>query len=63
MQRLTLLMNQEVRIDIPLLSGQQSEVVVTAPAPLLKTETASLGALITNHQIATCRWMAAIFSS
>ncbi len=51
-QTLLLLVNQELRVEVPLLPGQVREtVVVTATRGLLKTESASLGGVIDNHQI------------
>ncbi len=49
---LALNVNQELRVEVPLLAGQITErVVVTATRGLLKPESASLGAVIDNHQI------------
>lgn len=51
-QRLTLLVNQEVRIDVPLLAGQRTdEVSVSATAPLTRTDSAALGGVIETRQI------------
>src|SRR5579871_5326979 len=51
-QRLTLAVDQELQIEIPLLPGQRTDSVqVTATAGLLRTETATLGNVITNSQI------------
>jgi len=51
-QPLTLQVNQELRVEVPLLRGQINEsVVVTATRGLLKPESASLGTVIDNHQI------------
>ena len=51
-QQLTLQLNQELQIEIPLVAGQRTETVeVTAVAGLLRTETAALGGVIDNRQI------------
>ncbi len=51
-QTLTLQVNQEFRIDVPLLPGSMSEqVVVTAPRGLLRTDAATLSTVIENRQI------------
>ncbi|MBI3470440.1 MAG: TonB-dependent receptor [Candidatus Solibacter usitatus] len=51
-QPLELLVNQEIRIDVPLLPGQRTEeIVVTATRGLLKTESSALGAVIENRQV------------
>ncbi len=51
-QRLVLLVNQEVRVEVPLLPGSVTEQVeVTAQRPLLKTESVALGAVIDNRQV------------
>ncbi len=51
-QRVTLEVNQELRLDMPLLPGSISEeVVVTAPRGLLRTDAAVLGTVIDNRQI------------
>jgi hypothetical protein len=51
-QAITLLVNQELRLEIPLLAGVRTEVVqVTAAAGLLRTESAALGGVIENRQI------------
>ncbi len=49
---LTLLINQELRVGVALIEGPRSEsVVVTAPRGLLRTESASVGAVIDNRQV------------
>ena len=51
-QQLTLQLNQELQIEIPLVAGPRTETVeVTAVAGLLRTETAALGGVIDNRQI------------
>jgi hypothetical protein len=51
-QDLALLVNQELRVEVALAAGQRTEsVVVTAPRGLLRTETASVGAVIDNRQV------------
>jgi hypothetical protein len=51
-QPVTLQLNQDLQIEIPLLSGQRTETVqVTAVRALLRTETAALGGVIENRQI------------
>jgi hypothetical protein len=51
-QGVSLLLNQEMQIEIPLLPGQRTETVqVTAARGLLRTETAALGGVIDNRQI------------
>ena len=51
-QDLTLLTNQEVRLDVPLLAGQIAErVVVTAARAVLRTDSAAAGAILENHMI------------
>jgi hypothetical protein len=57
-RRLTLQVNQEVRLEIPLLAGRQTDTVeVTAVRGLLKPETASMGTVIDNHRWLAFRWM------
>jgi hypothetical protein len=51
-RRITLQVNQEVRIEVPLLAGSQTDTIeVTAVRGLLKPETASMGTVIDNHQV------------
>ena len=51
-QRFVLQVNQEIRIDIPLIAGRMSEVIqVTGAAELLRTESAALGTTIENRLI------------
>jgi outer membrane receptor protein involved in Fe transport len=51
-QRITLLLNQEVHIEIPLLAGQRSEQVnVSSTAPLTRTDSAAIGGVIDTRQI------------
>ena len=51
-QKIGLLLNQEVRIEIPLLPGQRTETVqVTAVRGLLSTESSALGSVVDNLQI------------
>jgi hypothetical protein len=51
-QDLTLLLNQEIRVDIPLLAGSLSEqITVTGTRALLRTENATLGGVIETRQI------------
>src|SRR6185295_14563388 len=51
-QQITLQLNQEVQIEIPLIAGQRTETVqVTAARGLLRTESAALGGVIENRQI------------
>jgi hypothetical protein len=51
-QEIALQVDQELRVEIPLLIGDLSEeVVVTAKRGLLRTDSAALGAVIENRQI------------
>jgi outer membrane receptor protein involved in Fe transport len=51
-RELELVVNQELRIDVSMIPGQINEqVTVSAVRSLLKTESASLGAVIENQQI------------
>jgi outer membrane receptor protein involved in Fe transport len=51
-QQLTLQLNQEMQLEIPLVAGQRTDTVeVTAAPGLLRTETAALGGVIDNRQI------------
>jgi len=51
-QQLALQVNQEVRVEVPLLPGSLSEAVtVTASRGLLRTDAGSLGTVIENRQI------------
>ena len=51
-RKVELLLNQEVRIEIPLLSGERTETVqVTAVRGLLSTESAALTSVIENLQV------------
>jgi len=51
-QRLVLLVNQELRVEVPLLPGSLSETVtVTAARGLLRTDAGALGSVIENRQI------------
>jgi hypothetical protein len=51
-QDLVLQVNQEIRVDVPLLAGSRTEqVVVTAARGLLKTENAALGGVMETRQI------------
>ncbi len=51
-QALTLQLNQEMQVEIPLVAGPRTETVqVTAARGLLRTETATLGGVIDNRQI------------
>src|SRR5690348_10042638 len=50
---LTLALNQELRVDVPLLAGSRSDaIVVTATRSMVKTDSAALGAVIENRNIA-----------
>jgi hypothetical protein len=52
LRRLSLLVNQEIRVEVPLLPGSRTdEVSVSAAAPMLKTDSTALGAVIENRQI------------
>jgi outer membrane receptor protein involved in Fe transport len=51
-QPVTLLLNQQLRLEIRLVIGPRTETVqVTAARGLLRTESAALGSVIENHQI------------
>ena len=51
-QQLSLQLNQEMQVELPLVAGQRTETVeVTAVRGLLRTETAALGGVIDNRQI------------
>ena len=51
-QDFTLLLNQEIRVDIPLLPGSLSEqITVTGTRALLRTENATLGGVVETRQI------------
>src|SRR5207249_8455281 len=51
-QQITLQLNQEVQIELPLVAGPRTETVqVTATRGLLRTESAALGGVIENRQI------------
>ncbi len=51
-QKLALEVNQELRVEVPLVSGNITEsVVVTATPSLLKTESAAVGTVIENRLI------------
>ncbi len=51
-QRVTLEVNQELQVEIPLLAGQRADSVqVTAARGLLRTESSALGSVIGNAQI------------
>ncbi len=51
-QRVTLLVNQELQLEIPLLPGRATEAVeVTAARGLLKTDSAALGTVIETWQL------------
>jgi hypothetical protein len=51
-RQITLRLNQEVQIEIPLLLGQRTDTVeVTATPEVLRTDSSALGGLIENHQI------------
>src|SRR5690242_10922156 len=51
-QALTLEVNQELHVDVPLLAGDHIDtVVVTATRSLVKTDSAALGAVIDNRNI------------
>jgi outer membrane receptor protein involved in Fe transport len=51
-RRVELLVDQEIRIDIPLLSGGRTQQVeVTAHRGTVKTDSAALGAVIDNRQV------------
>lgn len=51
-QRLTLGIDQELRVDVPLLPGSRTESVqVTATPPVVRTESAAMGALIENRNV------------
>ena len=46
-------MNQEARLEIALVAGQRTDTVeVTAARGLLRTESAALGSVVENRQIA-----------
>ncbi|HXI43657.1 MAG TPA: carboxypeptidase-like regulatory domain-containing protein, partial [Bryobacteraceae bacterium] len=50
---LTLALDQELRVDVPLLAGNRTEaIVVTATRSMVKTDSAALGAVIENRNIA-----------
>ncbi len=51
-QQITVQLNQEIHIEIPLLAGQRTETVqVTASRGVLRTESGALGGVIENRQI------------
>jgi outer membrane receptor protein involved in Fe transport len=51
-REVTLRLNHEIQIEIPLIPGQRTDTIeVTAPVGLLRTESAALGGLIENRQI------------
>jgi hypothetical protein len=51
-QEMQLLVNQEIRLDVPLLPGSRTEqVTVTATSNLLRTENATLGGVVETRQI------------
>src|SRR5205814_3438441 len=51
-QPVELRVDQEIRLDIPLLAGQRTEqVTVTAQRGTVRTDSAALGAMIENRQI------------
>ncbi|MBI3679637.1 MAG: carboxypeptidase regulatory-like domain-containing protein, partial [Acidobacteria bacterium] len=51
-QTLTLLVNQEIRLELSMVAGARTESIeVTARREPLKTESASLGAVIENRQV------------
>lgn len=50
-QTLDLILNQELRVDVPLLTTSRQTVEVTAARGLLKPDTASLGATIDNRLV------------
>ena len=52
LQQVTLRLNQDVQIDIPLLPGRRTDTVEVSGAPEpLRTESAALGGLVENRQI------------
>ncbi len=51
-RELVLLTNQELRVQVPLVTGQrQEEIVVTASRSVLRTEAAAVGGVIENHLV------------
>ncbi|HSW50948.1 MAG TPA: carboxypeptidase regulatory-like domain-containing protein, partial [Bryobacteraceae bacterium] len=51
-RQLTLGLNQEIQVDVPLLPGRRTDTVEVRAAPeLLRTDSSSLGGLIENRQI------------
>ncbi len=51
-QQLTLALDQEFRIDVPLLPGNRTDTVeVTAARPVVKTDSAAMGTLIENRNV------------
>lgn len=51
-RELVLLTNQELRVKVPLITGQrQDQIVVTASRSVLRTESAAQGGVIENHLV------------
>ena len=51
-QRLLLDVNQEIRVEVPLLEGQMTDQVnVTAARSLVRTDSAAIGGVIDNRQV------------
>ncbi len=51
-QELTLALDQELRVDVPLLPGNRTDTVeVTATPAMVKTDSAAMGALIENRNV------------
>jgi len=49
---LTLALNQEIRVDVPLLAGNRTDtIVVTATRGMLRTDSAAMGVVIENRNI------------
>ena len=50
-QKLTLEVNQEIHVDIPMLIGSPDTVEIPAIQPLLRTETSAMGGVIDNQMV------------
>jgi len=51
-RELVLLTNQELRVHVPLITGQrQDQIVVTAARSVLRTESAAVGGVLENHLV------------
>ena len=61
LQNFTILVNQDIRVDVSLLPGQRTEqVTVEASSEVLQADSVSMSTVVDTQEFEECRWTAAI---